>query len=102
MEAVSSFLVVVPKSKCQPVRDFLRQQRVLEKGRPSWSGKEESVGIPVCWEQSRTEVFLGLMTEKVGLALDEVDVINRPNHDKERQPASTRISRLCHEVTVFA
>ena len=102
MEAASSFFVVVPKSKCQPVRDLLRQQRVLDKGRQSWSGSEESVGIPVRWEQSRTDIFLGLMMEKVGLASNEVGVIARPNHDKERQSGSSLMSKLCEEVTVFA
>jgi hypothetical protein len=95
-----SFFVVVPKSKCQPVRDLLRQQRVLDKGRQSWSGNEETVGIPVRWEQSQTEMFLELVTGKVGLALNELSVIARPNH--ERQTAATRISRLCQEVRVFA
>ena len=97
----SSFFVVVPKSKCQPVRDLLRQQRVLDKGRPNWSGIEETVGIPVRWEESQTEMFLELVTEKVGLGLNEVGVVARPNHDKERQSASTRMSKLCQEVTVF-
>ena len=72
--------VKVPKSKCQPVRDWLRQERLLGKGKMKNESEEDMVGIPVLVDPSRCHLFLGLLIEKVGLSEQEVTLVDRPGH----------------------
>ena len=72
--------VKVPKSKCQTVRDWLRQERLLGKGQMTDQTEVEVVSIPVLVEPSRRDLFLGLLIAKVGLGEHEVVLVDRPGH----------------------
>jgi len=68
------FVLSLPKSRCQKVRDFLRQEKLLDKG--TVEKKDSSVGIPVLCESK--EKLLLLMKNHFDIDSKDVEVRERP------------------------
>jgi hypothetical protein len=97
---MESYYVIVPKSKCQLVRDVLRQERLLDKGGQRVDEKDETVSaVPLRLAKGQMNFVVRLLSEKAELAEKECLFLDRPVQTRERGGVLYKQMRsICKEV----
>ena len=101
---MSSFFLLVPTRKCQLARDWLRRERLLDKGGQRQDQRSDMVAavpIRICEGQLAVGDVLQLLSNHVGVALNEIEIVPRSNSfsgERKVESAHKRIHQICQEV----
>lgn len=99
---MSSFFLTVPAKKCQLARDWLRRERLLDKGGQRLDERSDFVvSVPVRIDEGEVGEVLRRLSDHIGLAVNEVEAVPRCNKASRRkvENAYKRMCSVCKEVS---
>ena len=87
---------MVPQRRCQQVRDWLRQEGLLDKCASRQKDDDNVIAVPVRIGDDQVDTLLQSISGLVGLAKNEIRLVQRT--DQKVENVHDRLRKICFEV----